>query len=121
MRAVDEGVSKLFPKQHRLLSPSDFKTVFANSKRFDSREFTLFVCSGTTKHSRLGMAISKKNIKHAVDRNQIKRIARESFRHYPWGRQLDIVLIGKRQMKQLNAHELRQRLDNAWPRIEQHF
>jgi ribonuclease P protein component len=121
MQAFDEGVSTLFPKQHRLLSPADFKTVFANSKRFDSRDFTLFVSAGVKEHSRLGMAISKKNIKHAVDRNQIKRIARESFRHYPWCRQLDIVLIGKRQMKQLNPRELRQRLDNAWSRIEQHY
>jgi len=31
-------------------------------------------------HCRLGLAISKKNIRNAVDRNRIKRLVRESFR-----------------------------------------
>ena len=33
-------------------------------------------------HPRLGVAISKKKVKHAVKRNRIKRIIKETFRTY---------------------------------------
>lgn len=36
----------------------------------------------TARHSaRLGLAVSKKQVKRAVDRNRIKRLIREVFRH----------------------------------------
>ena len=45
---------------------------------------------------KLGMAISKKNCRYATDRNRIKRVIRESFRHNQMSLSgLDIVVINK--------------------------
>ncbi len=35
-------------------------------------------------HPRLGLAVSKKSARRAVDRNRVKRLAREQFRHAQW-------------------------------------
>lgn len=36
-------------------------------------------------HGRLGMAVPKRQLKHAVDRNALRRVAREAWRLAPWG------------------------------------
>ena len=64
---------------------------------------------------RLGLAIAKKRAKRAVDRNRIKRIARESFRHHR--EQLmgyDAVVMNKDRAASASAIELRQSLDTLW-------
>lgn len=46
--------------------------------------------------SRLGITVSKRVSKRAVDRNQIKRHVREVFRRHPLrGKKVDIVVIAK--------------------------
>ncbi|MEL7297753.1 MAG: ribonuclease P protein component [Pseudomonadota bacterium] len=69
-----------FPRQNRLLSSKDFQQVFARSRR--SRDALFMVCASyhNKRDSRLGLAISKRHARHAVQRNRIKRIAREYFR-----------------------------------------
>ena len=66
-------------------------------------------------NSRLGLAIAKKRAKRAVDRNRIKRIARESFRH---NRLLlngfDAVVMNKDNAAKATTIELRESLDTLW-------
>ena len=46
--------------------------------------------------ARLGLAISKKNCRHASGRNRIKRVVRESFRHHKVELTgLDIVVLNQ--------------------------
>lgn len=69
----------------------------------------------TQASGRLGLAIAKKRAKRAVDRNRIKRIARESFRHHR--EQLmgyDAVVMNKDRAASASAIELRQSLDTLW-------
>jgi len=69
-----------FPRSVRLLKPIEFKRVFQRSKRTADALFTILYCPNGMEQARLGMAIAKKNLNRAVDRNLVKRTVRESFR-----------------------------------------
>lgn len=86
-----------FDKTKRLLNPAEFKVVFDTPvKKIHSTHFLLFVANTGQTHARLGLAITKKKLKKAVDRNLVKRHTRELFRlnqhNLP---PLDCVLIVK--------------------------
>lgn len=86
-----------FEKKHRLLVPADFQAVFNQPiKKVHSEHLLAFVATGAGSTARLGLAITKKKLKRAVDRNRIKRLIRESFRHnYADINLVDIVVIVK--------------------------
>ncbi len=69
-----------FPRSARLVSAGDYGTVFKRNKRFADQYWTLLVHRSNDSPARLGLAIAKKRAKRAVDRNKLKRIAREAFR-----------------------------------------
>ena len=80
-----------FQKSSRLLKSKEFR--FKHPRRYSSNFFLILVQSGK---GRLGISLSKKNIRSSVARNRIKRLLREVFRHHQ--RQLshyDIHFIGK--------------------------
>jgi ribonuclease P protein component len=80
----------------RLNAPQDFKRCFLSRKRIKNVAFTLHYVENNGQIARLGVNIAKKKIKKAVDRNKIKRAAREAFRkgHF---KGIDIVLILKNE------------------------
>ncbi|WP_036378885.1 ribonuclease P protein component, partial [Moraxella catarrhalis] len=55
-----------------------------------------FIGQGQGLSARLGLAITKKKLKKAVDRNRLKRLCRENFRHRQasWVA-IDVVVIVK--------------------------
>ena len=69
-----------FPAQARLLKPIEFKKVFRNSVVSSDRCFKVLARRNESGCSRLGMAVSRQVDRHAVGRNRIKRVIRESFR-----------------------------------------
>lgn len=71
-----------FPRSARLLTGADYSCVFKKNQRFSDRYWTILVHENPAQASKLGLAIAKKRAKRAVDRNKIKRIARESYRHH---------------------------------------
>lgn len=92
-----------FPKSLRLLSPDEFKFVFADAQKIANRHWTLLIRPNGLSIPRLGLAVAKKQLQRAVWRNRIKRIARESFRqHKPDLCGYDIVVLGRKGMQDID-------------------
>jgi len=83
-------------KKTRLDCPQDFKRCFLSRKRITNKAFVLHYADNGGLQARLGIRIAKKKVKKAVDRNKIKRIAREVFRKGQFSG-IDIVLILKNE------------------------
>lgn len=70
-------------------------------------------------HARLGLAISKRVSKRAVERNRIKRVIRESFRS---GRtelpQVDVLVIARSSAAATVNAVLRADLARAWQALQ---
>ena len=70
--------------------------------------------------ARLGLAISKKNCRFATDRNRIKRVIRESFRHHqPTLAGLDVVVINQPAARAAGNKQLFNSLTGHWERCQQ--
>jgi len=70
-----------FERSARLVDAASYEKVFKRHKRLTNRYWIMLGHRNGSDQSRLGLAIAKKRAKRAVDRNRIKRVARESFRH----------------------------------------
>ncbi|VAW69019.1 Ribonuclease P protein component [hydrothermal vent metagenome] len=110
--------SACFDKHVRLLKPDEYSRVFKNPIRSSDRLFIILAVKNENSHARLGLAISKKNTKRAVDRNMIKRLVRESFRlslkKLPF---IDIVVMAKPVTKSANNQQIFQSLQQHWSRL----
>lgn len=70
-----------FPRRHRLTETDDFSSVFGFRKAIRSTHFLLhYGPCGSEDGARLGLVIAKRHLRHAVDRNLVKRLIREAFR-----------------------------------------
>jgi ribonuclease P protein component len=71
-------------------------------------------------YARLGLAVSKKHVRKSVNRNRIKRMARESFRHHQseiLG--LDLLVITYKGSEMLSNKQIRLSLEDHWHRLIQ--
>lgn len=107
-----------FSRDDRLTKPSEFERVFKNPVKDSSRYFTVLACANDSDHPRLGLAIAKKNIQLAVQRNRIKRLVRESFRHSRnvLGK-IDVVVMARRGADQASRATLRDTLHQHWNKL----
>lgn len=110
------------PRTSKLLISRDYQFVFDKSKRFGNHAFTVLARENNLGHARLGLAISKKCAKNAVDRNRIKRIFRESFRLNRHNlAAVDIVAMCKPAALKLELDEMRRQIDLQWQFINKKF
>jgi len=66
----------------------------------------------------LGLAVSKRRLKRATSRNRVKRLVRESFRrHQDELRGLDIVVLVKSGLDQVDNPALFDSLERHWRRL----
>lgn len=114
-----------FVKQQRLLNSKAFTPVF-NSPSFKIHQpnILLFVkildlSNSAINTSRLGLAITKKKIKRANQRNRIKRLSREYFRlhHHELSQAVDIAIIIKHFPVTITNAEIVAQLDMAFKQI----
>ncbi|MDO4435831.1 MAG: ribonuclease P protein component [Cardiobacteriaceae bacterium] len=91
-----------FPSSARLKESSAYDYVFQapDHKSSDGYFRVLGRFSWATEHARLGLVVSKKQVKRAHERNRLKRLSREVFRlHYQaWQgkyRPMDFIVMAK--------------------------
>lgn len=106
------------PRSARLTDSRDFNRVFQDATSVKDHCFTILTRENAEKQPRLGMAVSRRAAPKATDRNRIKRLIRETFRH----RQdrlgaRDIVVIAKAPARHASRAELNQRLRRLWDRV----
>ena len=112
------GVSFHFSKANRLIKAEEFKKVFADSKRLKTVGLVLLYRTNELGHSRLGLAISKKHLKGAVQRNLVKRIIRENFRQWPsLTVGIDIVFLSRGPIVNANREQIHRQLGQLWEKL----
>lgn len=92
--------------------------MFEEGRRFSAAHWTVVVGRSPLPQPRLGLAISRKAAPRAVDRNRVKRIVRESFRHRQTslaGR--DLVVLARPGIGRQSSVELRAALEQLWGKI----
>ena len=113
---VAENIVKLhLNRDLKLLNAESYQFVFSNSQRFGNHCLTVLARTNNLDHPRLGLAISKKCAKRAVDRNRIKRLFRESFRlNQHTLPNVDIVAMCKPSILSLDNAEMRRQIETQW-------
>ena len=69
-----------FSNKHHIREKSEFDRVFKTNKQLKTRLGTLRYCRNNLDYPRLGLVTSKKNVRFAVSRNQLRRLVKEYFR-----------------------------------------
>lgn len=105
-----------FPKSARVRAAGDFARTFAGGRRAGGHYFrAVFLVrpdAAAPRNARLGMAISRKVDKRAVERNRIRRLIREWFRHrHAQWIPGDLVISGKPEASGVDAAQLFADLD----------
>ena len=98
----DRSGGEAFSKDRRLQSSSDFDRVFAQTEvRVSRKGIVMLARRNQLSRSRLGMVISKRSLKLASDRNQLKRVIREWFRRERRLREssLDVIVMSRPRVK----------------------
>ncbi|MDX1755939.1 MAG: ribonuclease P protein component [Marinobacter sp.] len=108
-----------FPKTARLLRPADYSKVFENVRvRVSHRHFLLLATPNDLGHARVGLIFAKKHLKLAVQRNRVKRLVRETFRQQHGLPAMDIVVLGRQGLAQVENPRLHGILNDLWQRLK---
>lgn len=105
-----------FTKHQRLLSAKDYSPVFAKADfKVSNKTLLILARQNTLGISRLGLVVSKKNVRHAVQRNRVKRVTRESFRLQQHTiPAMDIVVLARHGLGELSNAQLHTELNRLW-------
>lgn len=109
-----------FCKRQRLLSSNEFQNVFSEPPLRASHQHCLILAKPNQLGiNRLGLVIAKKHIRLAVQRNRIKRLIRESFRHLPSNKQgIDAIVLARKGLGDLENPVISKIVNQQWLRIQ---
>ena len=108
-----------FSRRVRLLDAQQYKAIFDDAPfRVSTRELLFLSRPNSLPVPRLGLVISKKSCRLAVQRNRVKRLVRESFRQHQGSLTgLDIIVLSRRGIAELDNHTLTQLITQSWTRL----
>jgi len=111
-------MSTTFSRSQRILSAKEYKEIWRKAKKLSGQYISLVNCKNDIGHPRLGLSFSKKHFPNAVDRNRLKRVARETFRlKQDKLDQLDIIAVGSKGANLLTPQEQYQLFNTLWDRL----
>jgi ribonuclease P protein component len=97
-------MSNSLAQSARITNSKEFAHVFKKGHHSQSKFWKIVASNSGNSFSRLGLAMSKKDHKKAVDRNHLKRLARETFRkNRSVLDHLDFVVMAKKSHKKNNS------------------
>ncbi len=106
-----------FTKSKRLLNKADYDRVYNQAKKWTNTEFIFLYSKNTADQARLGLAISKKMVPKAHERNRLKRLLRETFRKQPLS-SFDVIVLAKRGVDKVSNSILISHLNEAWDKLK---
>lgn len=116
---LSSGGPYRFRPENRLTDAESYGRVFKKARRSRDKWFTVLCRPRRRGAARLGLAISRKHCRHASNRNRIKRIVRESFRHSQAALAgLDIVVMNQPAAAAATNAELFTSLASHWQRCQ---
>jgi len=111
-----------FSKGQRLISATDYQYVFKKATRSSDKFLTIIARPSQANRNRLGLAISKKAIKLAVQRNRIKRLTREYFRlNHNSSKNIDFVVMAKKGADETSNQKIIESLHRNFSRLFNKF
>jgi ribonuclease P protein component len=108
-----------FARADKLRKKADFQAILSHkAHKISFGHFIAFIRSNQLPKGRLGILIAKRHIKHAVKRNLIKRIVRESFRHHKENAQgLDIIILLRAPLSSFAKPLMLNEVDMLWHKL----
>ena len=102
---------------NKLRRSKDFAAVFLSRNRSSDKLFLFLAIDNDKNEARLGLAVPKRNVTKAVERNRVKRLIRESFRlRKKKLKGKDVVVFVKKQFD-TKQDNIEQTLATHWDRI----
>ena len=83
--------------RERIRRRIEFERVYSTGRRIRGRFMTVFLLLTQHPCSRFGVAATRK-LGNAVERNRVKRLAREIFRRHKVAPGYDVVIVPRREM-----------------------
>ena len=109
-----------YPRLVRLTEASEYRRVHSKAGRYSSSGLILLFTQNSLNYGRLGLAISKKHLKHATQRNLVKRLIREQFRHSQSSMLgVDIVVLSRANLANLERKQIWQELEKLFEKLQQ--
>ncbi len=119
---LDAGVrhrAHAFGSARKLHGKPAFDRVFASAEiKLRRHPFLLLAIRRSTGPARLGLVVGKRHARQAVDRNRIRRHARESFRQFPFDGAYDVVLLAQSGAGDCTDTKLTASLQDLWARLD---
>ena len=106
-----------FPQRVRLLTPAQFDRTFKQGRRLHQGPLSAALAPNELDHPRIGFALAKKFVRRAVQRNRLKRLLRERFRHAQHGlAAVDLVIFLRAGLPDVADAET-DAVDRLWARL----
>jgi ribonuclease P protein component len=111
-------ISFRFRSNQRVLKSKDFRKISQVGTRVFVKDFLAVVSNAHTDIGRIGITVSKKCSKKAVERNRIKRLVRESYRlNADCLQTKDVVVIAKVHTSEKPNPVLSSELNRLWKKV----